>query len=302
MSTIFATRRGFLYQDIYAVLQFLKYFQSKQITEFYVDYEFNPANQGSIDIKVILVDGTTKIIEVKSGENFKQDKRKKETSEVREAFIELVECAGLGNDILKSFVLSPEFKGKPKIFEYWQNLVTLKTFPTFQSADAKRIAKWFYLKLSIPQFTTHESTFDFIKNLEIECSDNDVHDNENDHSSPIEDSVIQKIRDLSEDFGVDGTDQELPCKMLFTQMIYTCQKYAGTNVNLYDKLTDLILRFFSQRRMINRPASRDFPTVYEDIKRFYSTWRTQVGAAIMPITPDAPAPVAEVTEGGTIHE
>jgi hypothetical protein len=300
MSTIFATRRGFLYQDVYAVLQFLKHFQSKQITEFYVDFVFDEANQGSIDIKIVLVDGTTKIVEVKSGENFKQDKRKKDTSEVREAFIELAECSRLDNEILKSFVLSPEFKGKPKIFEYWQNLVTLKTFPTFQSADAKRISKWFYLKLSISQFSTHESAFDFIKNLEIECSDNDVHDNENDHSSPLEDSVIQKIRDLSEDFGVDGTDQELPCKMLFAQMVYTCQKHAGTNKNLYETLTDLILRFFSQRRMINRPASRDFPTVYEDVKRFYSTWRTQTSATIMPAVTDAS--VAEVTEGGTINE
>jgi len=300
MSTIFATRRGFLYQDMYAVLQFLKYFQSKQITEFYVDYVFNTANQGSIDIKIILAGGTTKIIEVKSGENFKQDKRKKETSEVREAFIELVECAGLGNGVLKYFVLSPEFKGRPKIFEYWQNLITLKTFPTFRSAEAKRISKWFYIKLSITQFSTHESVFDFIKNLEIECSDNDVHDNENDHNSPIEDSIIQKIRDLSVDFDANGTELELPCDMLFNQMVYICQKYAGTNKNLCDLLTDLLLRFFSQRRMINRSASSDFNAAYEDIKRFYSTWRSQPVLAITPMTPDAS--VVEIAEGGTINE
>lgn len=285
---------------MFAVLQFLKHFQSKQITEFYVDYVFDEANQGSIDIKIVLANGTTKIIEVKSGENFKQDKRKKETSEVREAFIELVECAGLGNDILKSFVLSPGFKGKPKIFEYWQNLVTLKTYPTFLSADAKRISKWFYLKLSIEKFTTHESVFDFIKNLEIECSDNDVHDNENDHNSPIEDSVIQKVRDLSVDFDANGTELELPCEMLFNQMVYVCQKYAGTNKNLCELLTDLLLRFFSQRRMINRSASGDFNTAYEDVKRFYSTWRTQAVAAIAPTTPEPT--VAELTEGGTINE
>ncbi len=57
MSTIFATRRGFLYQDVQTCLQFLNYFQSKQIKEIYVDFEFDEAGQRSTDIKIVLIEG-----------------------------------------------------------------------------------------------------------------------------------------------------------------------------------------------------------------------------------------------------
>lgn len=70
-----------MYQDVQTCLQFLNYFQSKQIKEIYVDFEFDEADQRSTDIKIVLIDGTIKIIEVKSGENFKQDRRRNETSE-----------------------------------------------------------------------------------------------------------------------------------------------------------------------------------------------------------------------------
>lgn len=299
MSTIFATRRGFLYQDRYSVLQFLKYFQSKQIAEFYIDFTFDEAGQRSVDIKIVLRDGTAKIVEVKSGEDFKQDKRKKETSEIRDAFEEFVDYVVVNGQSSMAFVITPELRGK--ITAYWQNLTDLQSTPSFRSPIAKRTASWIHGKINLAHFTTHEMLYDFVKNLEITCGDSDVPDNANDQHSPIDDLVSQKIRDLSIDFHANATEPELPCEMLSHQMIYTCQKYAGTNVNICEILTELILKFFTQRQMIDRTASGDFHTIYEDLKRFYETWSTQASATTTAPAPQE-TPVAEVTEGGAIDE
>lgn len=297
MSTIFATRRGFLYQDRYAILQFLKYFQSKQIVEFYVDFTFDQAGRKSVDIRLVLNDDSKSIIEVKSGEDFKQDKRKKESSEIRDAFIEFLDCTTAVGQSDMSFVLTPELRGK--VSAYWQNLTDLQDTPSFHSPVAKRTSKWLHKKLNITHFTSHEALYDFVKSLKITCGDSDVLDNANDEYSPIDDLISQKIRDLSVVFRANTTEAELPCEMLYHQMLYYCQRYAGTNTNISDILTDLILKFFSQRQMIDRTASGDFHKIYQDTKRFYETWRTQPAVLNPPIIQ---APIVGNIEGGVVNE
>lgn len=298
MSTIFATRRGFLYQDRYAVLQFLKYFQSKQIAEFYVDFTFEEAGQRSIDIKIVFLDGTLKIIEVKSGEDFKQDKRKNESSEVKDAFKGFVDYSVTNGESGMSFVLTPELRGK--ITNYWKNLTELQGTPSFISPVAKSTSDWLYRKLNIPHFTSHEGLYLFIKNLEICCGDSDIPDNSSDQHSPIDDLANQKIRDLSIEFLANTTEPELPCELLYYQMLHYCQRYSGTNTDICQILTDLILRFFSQRKMIDRSASGDFNSIYEELKRFYTGWRSP--ATTTPAINPTLSPSAELPEGGTINE
>lgn len=299
MATIFATRRGFLYQDRYAVLTFLRYFQSKEIVEFYVDFTFDESGRKSVDIKIVLVDGTTIVYEVKSGEDFKQDKRKKESSEIRNAFSEFIEYGESSGNSKMEFVITPELRGK--VAEYWQNLTELHGTPSFRSPIAKRTARWLHRKLKLAHFTSHEVLYDFVKDLTITCGDSDTPDNGNDAYSPIDDLVSQKIRDLSHDFRANTTEPELPCEMLYHQMIYLCQRYAGTNEDICSLLTDAILRFFSQRQMVDRSASGDFHDIYEETKRFYATWRAQTATPIQ-----TPLPVtvvtADVTEGGVVNE
>jgi hypothetical protein len=297
MSNIFATRRGFLYQDRFAVLQFLKYFQSKEIVEFYIDYTFDQSCRRSVDVIIVLTNGIKFIFEVKSGQDFKHDKRKKDSSEVRDAFNQFLEYTAAKGPSNMSFVMTPELRGK--VTQYWQYLTELQDTPSFRSPNARHPVKWLFQKLNINYFTSHKMLYDFVKNLTITCGDSDIPDNTNDQHSPIDDLVSQKIRDLSFDFRANTTEPELPCEMLYHQMLFLCQKYAGTNRNICELLTDLILKFFSQRQMINRTASGDFHNIFEGTKRFYTTWRTQL-SAVTPITPEVS--VAIVSEGGVIHE
>ncbi len=291
MPTIVATRRGFLYQDIYAVLEFLKFFQANELSEFYTDFTFS--GQRSIDIKVVLNTGLVKIIEVKSGQNFIQDARKKDTSEVREAFIEFAEHRRINGDTSMAFVLSPDFKERPRIFEYWQHLIDLRNIPTF-TLDAKRKTKWLYEKLRLPQISTHEELYEFVRNLEIAPGDTDSHDNQNDPYSDIEDKVMQKIRDICslEHFDAAATEPELPCDILFYELIYICQKNAGSN--LFPALTDKVLNFISRRKMLLN-NSRNLRAHRRDVDASFSAWST--GATV-----PEPGSVATMPEGGAAHE
>lgn len=293
MSTIFATRRGFLYQDIYAILEFLKSFQANEIEEFYTDFTFSSSSQQSIDIKVVYKNRLIKIIEVKSGQNFIQDKRKKDTSEVRDAFIEFAEYRRLYGDTSMAFVLSPDFKERPRIFEYWQHLIDLRNIPTFNS-EAQRITRLLYKKLRLPQIPTQEDFYTFVRNLEIAPGDNDTRDNQNDPYSDIEDKVMQKIRDICSDehFQAGATEPELPCEILFYELIYTCQKNIGRD--LFPDLKDKILKFIGRRKMLLNGSS-DIDQYHNQAKQSFAAWIAGTSEPML-------NSMSTVSEGDITHE
>lgn len=297
MSTIFATRRGFLYQDVYAVLEFLKLFQSKKLTEFYVDFSYDSSSQRSVDIKVVLTDGSTKVIEVKSGQSFKQDKRKKDSSEVRDAFLEFTEYRKLDNNALMVFALSPEFKGKPRIFEYWQNLINLHNIPTF-STEARRITNILHNKLRISDFSSLKELYLFVRNLEITPGDTDSHDNPDDPYSDIEDKAIQKVRDICSGthFQAGATELELPCDILYYNLIYTCQKGAGSNTDIYSNLKNKILNFIARRNMLLK-RSRDIDLYQSKVEDSFNAWISGTS-----IPSPLPTPMTTVSEGSIANE
>lgn len=297
MSTIFATRRGFLYQDVYSVLEFLKLFQAKEITEFYVDFTYDSRSQRSVDVKIVLTNGLTKIIEVKSGQNFKQDKRKKDSSEVRDAFLEFVEYGKLDNGALMVFALSPEFKEKPRIFNYWQNLINLHNIPTF-THEAQRITGSLLNKLRIPDFSYPQDFYQFVRNLEITPGDTDSHDNPDDPYSDIEDKAIQKVRDIcgGTHFQAGATEPELPCDILYYDLIYTCQKGAGSNADIYPRLKDKILKFVARRKMLLN-QSRDIDLYHNNVKGLFDSWLAGHRSSSIP-----PASMTTASEGGTTNE
>ena len=263
-----------------------------------MDFSFDEANQRSIDIKAVLTDRAEKVTEIKSGENFKADKRKKESSEIRDAFIEMVSYPTGDGDTRMAFVMTPQLQGK--VMPYWQNLSDLRDTPSLRSPVAIRTSKWLYTKLQLPQFPTHESLYDFVKQVEITCGYSDVLDNDNAVHCPIDTQAIQKIRELAAVFGADSTETELPSELLYHQMLHCCQKYAGTNKDICRLLTELILEFFARRRMISRRRSGDYYIIHEQVKNDFKQWWSGTSDA-RPPTGARPA-IATESEGGVIDE
>lgn len=70
------TRNGFIYQDKYALLEILRFLGDGSLQEVYVELEYGTKNQ-SLDIKLVRSSGEETIYEIKTGDNFKDDKNSK---------------------------------------------------------------------------------------------------------------------------------------------------------------------------------------------------------------------------------
>ncbi len=302
MSTIKATRQGFLYQDKYALWLFLTHFLSKNLAELYIDYPFGETvQQRSVDLRLILresEDQVEKVYGIKTGESFKLDMTTEHSSQIKEAFKELrlYEAVPHLATLEMLLIISPPLKRK--IADCWNQLEKLDG-KTNYGGEAKNAADWLFDYLEITEFVNGREMFAFLKKIKIKDSYPDVPDGEGEEESPLDAIIIRKIQKFAEALRVNSTDTELPPELLFHQMLYLCQKNAGTGLNIVPLLKKSILDFFAHRNMINRNGTADFGESLREIERRCKTWEE---AAIVVVTPLSQISPAVASEGGNIHE
>jgi len=296
MSTIFSTRNGFLYQDRFAVLTYLSHFQSKELKAFYVDFAL--PNQKSIDIRLLTVNGGERIYEVKTGENFKMDRRKKDSSEIRDAFINLFEYKQSNPAVKMSLIISPKLEGR--ITAYWDKITQINLSSSFLPQRVKEASTWLHKRLRIPGISRSSDFYDLCKSINIESSFNDQAQNSNDRYPDIDDAIIRKIDDLSNSFRAGACSYELPSEHLLFQMIHECRKHAGTNIDLSPILEELIISFLAQRRLIEsykRPTdiSSRRQEKYQEVRSEVTSWKNELATV-----PLESVTISEVPEGRQI--
>lgn len=258
VSTIFSTRKGFLYQDRYAVLAYLNHFQQKNVKAFYVDYPL--ANQKSLDIRIFTFEDKESIYEVKSGEEFKKDKRKNESSEVKDAFKELNDYSRINNLASLNLVISPDLRGK--ISEYWTHLKDIEGRSSYVG-KAKESTAWLYRRLAdLNGISSQRDLFNFCKQVSINPSFSDTTDNSEDPYPDIEDAIIRKIDDLASNshFSCTAGAFHVHSKILMQEMLHEVRKHAGTANNLCDVMENCIAEFFMVRKIVcwtNNPSDPD---------------------------------------------
>ena len=266
MSIIFATRRGFLYQDRFAVLLYLQQLQAKKISEFYIDFPVPPRK--SLDIRLLDIEKNEHIYEVKSGEEFKKDKKKKESSEVRDAFINLKEYAGTNQSAQLHLIIRKGFRGS--ITAYLDRLTNVKSH-SFSQQSTKQSASWLHSKLRLPGISSASGMYDFCQKVDLTDSADDECNNENDPFPEIDDTVRVAIDDLSNALGFSSAHSEYPADMLMFQLYHDCQLLAGTGKNINDIFKKAITDFFVQRKALderytrNASGQRDTSVIRSDV-------------------------------------
>ncbi|OGE25744.1 hypothetical protein A2780_02545 [Candidatus Daviesbacteria bacterium RIFCSPHIGHO2_01_FULL_41_45] len=303
MSTIKATRQGFLYQDKYALWLFLTHFLSKNLAELYIDYPFGEtAQQRSMDLRLILKeseDRVEKVYGIKTGESFKLDMTTEHSSQIKEAFKELRLYEAVPHlailDML--LIISPPLKSK--IADCWNQLEKLDGKANY-GGEAKNAADWLFDYLEIAEFANGRGMFTFLKKIKIRDSYPDIPDGEGEDESPLDAIIIRKIQKFAETLGVNSTDTELPPELLFHQMLYLCQKHAGTGIDIAPILKMNILNFFAHRNMINRSGTADFGESLREIERRCKTW--EEADLLVVVTPLPQISPAVASEGGNINE
>jgi len=273
-SSIFSTRRGFLYQDRFAILTFLDHIQQKTIKSFFTDFPL--LGQKSLDIRIITLDGREKMFEVKTGENFAKDKRKNASSEIKEAFANIREYAQNKNNLQCNLVLSHNLTGK--IDEYIYHLKNIQNYSSFQAESVKTSASWIKDKLCLADINSSRELFDFLKTVNIIISHSDILNNDNDQYPDIDDLIMCKISDLAGLCQATECLYELPSEILLYKLLHQCRSQAGTSNDLMNPLIRIIIDFFSQRKVLTNYTrnSGDFDSLKDqsksEITNLFASW------------------------------
>lgn len=295
MSTILSTRRGFLYQDRYTVYKVLEQFQSRNLEAFYTDLPLE--NQKSIDAKILTKDGTEHIFEIKSGEEFKRDKRKNGSSEIRDALLDLLHYTELQKSAYASLIISPSLKSR--VSTYWDRLQILQGCSILYTADAKSAANWLKRKLRTSKLDTPQKVHKFCRSIAIKDSFSDRVQNDDDPYPPIDDQIIRKIDDLAGSFRATAAKFEIPSEALMFQLLHDCRCGAGTGVDLCPQFRERVIDFLTLRRFVGTnyvqrsPPESTRGQILEKVRREIVLW--EQGQSL-------PGPEEHMTGGTTERE
>ena len=242
MSSIFQTRRGFFYQDRYAVYVFLSHLIKNDVKEFFTDFPL--PGQKSIDVRLIDSHDIEKVFEVKTGEVFKLDLN----AEIRDALIDLYKYQKGKSNILPGLIVSRGLK--PRISTYWDKIKGIQKYKRI-AGEAKNSLNWLKRDLNDDSLTDRE-LFDFSKVLNLDDFDNDIKNNEHDEYCDADGKVIDLIRDIGNSIDVTVMEAEYHPKILMNDLLFLCREYAGTSTNLYANILDAITEYFARRRFLDK--------------------------------------------------
>lgn len=297
MSSIRATRLGFIYQDKFALLQYLSLLQAgKKVLEFFVDYP-RASSQKSIDIRIIEeVAGkyVEHIYEVKTGQSFKLDKKYKGTSEIREAITNIKDYCKDKKDIYTTIVISPELKGK--VSSYWDSIQAIEGSSAFQGSVINSCEQLVRL-LQISDLNDAQGLYKFCKNVQIHICDSysDIPNGDDTNASPMDNQIIAILREFNDIFKVDAFEYELPPSLLYHSLLHTLSYKVGTAENIAESLDKCITEFFTRRKLINHIQGLIFHDVKEGIVKVYQNWKTRLPSVTSSVNTNA-----NYLEGGSV--
>ena len=246
MSNISATRRGFLYQDRVAIVLYLQEFISKNVKKFYID--FPSKGKKSLDIKHLDKNENEIIYEIKSGEEFKKDKKNKESSVVRDAFLNLKEYSDDFPEKNCKLILIIRKGFQNNISEYWTRICNIKR-QSFSMATNDLF--WLLNKLRLPRIKTEEDLYDFCKLIECVDYPDDIIKEGCDRFSDIDDMILSQIDDLALRFRADSCVYEYPSCILKDALFRVCSIQAGTSRDIHPIFLKEIKKFLTNRRFLD---------------------------------------------------
>lgn len=253
MPIIAATRRGFLYQDRVAIAVYLERFQKKTLRKFYIDYPVSARR--SLDIRLLEKESNEDretLFEVKSGEEFKKNKKTKGSPALREALIVLRGNAQKSGVELR-LIIRKGIRGK--IARYWADIKQLQERP-FIDPPTKQLSKKLFVALSLPGIRTVKDLYDFCQSFALEDYDDDVLSSEVDEFPDIDDFVLTKINDLARLFDAAECREEYPDCVLMFDLYHYCRLHAGSGADVHPIFQSRIHDFFTRRRFLSENPHR----------------------------------------------
>ncbi len=247
------SRRGYAYQDKYALLKLLKFLCNGRVKEFHVDFPFG--NKGnSLDILIVLQKPEEKYVyEIKTGEKFKRDKYK----EVSEALISLYYYQ-TQKKCKVYLIISPELRSG--IAMNWGDLQFIRDEGERAKNNrgdtmlevAKRCRKLFgFEKKAI----SLENFIRFVKSLKLEEGPSCEKDGEIDSYPDLEDLIDSEIRNLGKKLDILSSELEMPNLYIVLGLLEIVRQGAEGKLRIVPSSIEALTNFFACRVLIAKHIS-----------------------------------------------
>lgn len=245
MSTIFATRRGFHYQDKVALYLFLKHFRSRDLSSFFVDYPL--ADQKSLDIRLLTRTGNEeKVYEIKTGDTFKNDEE-----EIAGSMLDLYNYAGAFPGTKLHLLMNHGYL--PTISEYWNYLTILRSYKILRSDRAHDAAQWLMEKLNFESvvFSDQKSVHVFCTQIVVDDLPADCNTCQLPTDPQLESLILEEIESLISELGANSTNYEYPKEVLFHNLLYHLARMSGSGDDVLPVIQDCIIEYITMRRLFS---------------------------------------------------
>lgn len=241
------SRRGIAYQDRYALLKFLEYFQEGRLKEFYTDYSFDEKGH-SLDVFVVLRNPMEEhIFEIKTGEKFKTDK----TQELAKELHTLYEFSHKSGKVSKVFlVVDPEIH--VEILWNWGVLHFIKEkrggklgTETYNEVVERYQGNFGFNGIDRKGFVS------FIRNTEFEQGLPNKKE-ENEKISYLENVIMGKIRNICEKVESNGVEVEIPYYTTMEELLAVVRYGAEYGPNIVLNIIEVLTGSFARRWFVEK--------------------------------------------------
>ncbi len=246
------SRIGYAYQYKYTLLQILKFLLSGRLAEVYVDFPF--AYSRSINLSLdarfeFKTPDETHIYEIKSGNDFKEDKIEELKIVLRNLYFYeqayKIRCK-------KFIIFTPEVKSR--ILDHWADFQAVKEkIKTRLDGEKQRnIQERLYQQFEFENFSVSKKDFiDFIKAIEFIIGPCYMRDNEFDKLSDLEDQIVSEIDNFCKDLKILDSELLIPSWSIAVELLEVLTRCSEDN---NESLKGICVKFtdcLSRRKLLS---------------------------------------------------
>jgi len=242
---ITATRRGFAYQDKYALLRLLQLISSgEQIVDFSVDKPFG-ANR-SLDIEIIFEDAR-EVYEIKTGTTFKS---------VRDKLWEellVLKSYDADDEFVKFIIIDPEMK--TEILGNCSDISLIaegKKNKTDKRTNEKMIdvATRCLRDIGIENFDSIDAFIAFIGKVKIIFGPTNDVDHENDIFSDLDDKICSEIQNIADKLNITSANWAIPENAIASELLEVVRLGSENRCNILKRIAIKLAKIFARRKCV----------------------------------------------------
>lgn len=247
---ITATRRGFAYQDKYALLKLLQIISSgEKIIEFSVDKPFD--TNRSLDIEIIFEE-KKEIYEIKTGTTFKTNRKKlwQELLILREFDVK--------DEFTKLIVVDPDLE--TELLDNYKDIRLIarhnKNKKNSSGERMDEVAERCLQDIGEQNFSDVNELISFLKKVEIQSGPKSDTDHDNDSLSDLDDKICSEIGNIAEKLGITAASWAIPDYSVSLELLERIRLGSEGRCNILESMGESLVAIFARRQCI-RTATTD---------------------------------------------